>query len=342
MLDNNGSDYDDRSMVSEVSDATGFTQGSRGGGSVYSRGGGGSVYSRGGGGSVYSRGGGGSIYSRRSYRSDAGSVYSSRSNYSNASGVSWSSNQRHKSVNKKSIDDIPMGPEGYCLHHPEVQLAKMGKKGEWKVLLDFCPECAEDSLMLGGAVGVPSTVGSSFRSNTSSSRKESSFRSAKGEGSTRDLTLVEKMPFVDEDGKAGHYSGHVNSDGKPTDKGKMKYVDGSKFSGIWEDGSKIDGRVTSAKKIAASSSSRRQHGPASAMPPPSRRSKSKARNSEVREEDHGRRRPSSRRDESNMSRGGPDHGTRRRSHRVVDDAMRRSRARSRSRAPPLSVVGDGF
>ncbi|KAL7472324.1 hypothetical protein ACHAXS_012652 [Conticribra weissflogii] len=200
--------------------------------------------------------------------------------------------------------------------------------------------------MLGGAVGVPSTVGSSFRSNASSSRKESSFRSARGESSSQDLTLVEKMPFVDEDGKAGHYTGNVNSDGKPTGKGKMKYVDGSKFSGIWEDGSKIDGRVTSAKKLAASSSSSRmQHGPASAVPPPSRRSKSKARNSEVREEDHSHRRPSSRRDESIMSRGGPDHGTRRKSHRVVDDAMRqsaRSRARSRSRAPPLSVVGDGF
>mmetsp|Transcript_10325 Transcript_10325/g.20626 ORF Transcript_10325/g.20626 Transcript_10325/m.20626 type:complete len:80 (-) Transcript_10325:398-637(-) len=47
------------SMVLEVSNATGFMQGSRGGGSVYSR--------------------GGLVYSRRSYRSDARSVYSSTS-----------------------------------------------------------------------------------------------------------------------------------------------------------------------------------------------------------------------------------------------------------------------
>jgi hypothetical protein len=29
--------------------------------------------------------------------------------------------------------------DGYCLHHPDVQLAETCRKGGWNVLLDFCP-----------------------------------------------------------------------------------------------------------------------------------------------------------------------------------------------------------
>ncbi len=71
------------------------------------------------------------------WRADA-SVRSSRSQRS------WSSKQ-----SKKRIDDsfLPLDEDGYCLHHPDVQLAEKCRKSGWNVLLDFCPGKKRDYLV---------------------------------------------------------------------------------------------------------------------------------------------------------------------------------------------------
>jgi hypothetical protein len=137
--------------------------------------------------------------------------------------------------------------DGFCTHHPDVQLAKLGRKGEWKVLMDFCPECAEASLMIGGAPG------SKVRKQSSKSRlsrrdlDEQSVKSSRSNHSEK--TFVEKMPYIDNDGKPGHYTGYLNLEGKPNGRGKMKYVDGKKFDGIWKDGNQIHGKVSYKKGV---------------------------------------------------------------------------------------------
>jgi hypothetical protein len=115
---------------------------------------------------------------------------------------------------------LPLDKDGYCTHHPDVQLAKVGKRGEWKVLMDFCPECAEASLMIGGAVGSKSTKSKSR--TTRRNCDESTVKSAKSTQS--DKHLVKKMPFIDNDGKPGHYTGYLDIDGRPNGRGKMSYM----------------------------------------------------------------------------------------------------------------------
>jgi hypothetical protein len=39
----------------------------------------------------------------------------------------------------------------------------------------------------------------------------------------------------------------VNGDGRPTGRGKMKYKNGSKFEGVWDEGTKIHGKTTQSK-----------------------------------------------------------------------------------------------
>ena len=76
-----------------------------------------------------------SVASSANLRGDA-SVRSSRSYKSVGSQRTWSSKQ-----SKKRIDDsfLPLDKDGYCLHHPDVQLAEISRKGGWNVLFDFCP-----------------------------------------------------------------------------------------------------------------------------------------------------------------------------------------------------------
>jgi hypothetical protein len=171
-------------------------------------------------------------------------VASVRSLRSNISTASWTSNQSRKKVDKGD-SFLPLDKDGYCTHHPDVQLAKMGKRGEWKVLMDFCPECAEESLMIGGAPGSKTT-----KSKSRSSRRYSNQSTVKSNHS--DKTFVEKMPFIDNDGKPGHYTGYLNLDCKPHGRGKMKYLDGTKFDGLWEAGDQLEGKVSYKKKGASS------------------------------------------------------------------------------------------
>lgn len=93
----------------------------------------------------------GSLFSGCDDRSVANSAYnlradvsvrSSRSYKSMNSQRSWSSKQ-----SKKRIDDsfLPLDEDGHCLHHPDVQLAEICRKGGWNVLLDFCPGKKRDT-----------------------------------------------------------------------------------------------------------------------------------------------------------------------------------------------------
>lgn len=68
----------------------------------------------------------------------------SRSYKSMNSQRSWSSKQ-----SKKRIDDsfLPLDEDGYCLRHPDVQLAEICRKGGWNVLLDFCPGKKRECLL---------------------------------------------------------------------------------------------------------------------------------------------------------------------------------------------------
>ena len=174
---------------------------------------------------------------------------------SSRSTSSWTSDQSKKRVADTDNTFMPLDADGFCVHHPDVQLAKMSKRGGWKVLLDFCPECAQDSLLLGGAVGSKADIRSSGKSVSCS------------DSGTSHSMFVEKMPYIDEDGKLGHYTGNVDIDGRPHGQGKMKYVNGSKFVGLWEEGNKVEGQVTRAKQRSRSSvaiapsqtASRRRH-----------------------------------------------------------------------------------
>jgi hypothetical protein len=211
----------------------------------------------------------------------------------------------------KNSSFLPLDADGFCVNHPDVQLAKMSKNGDWKVLLDFCPECAGDSLMIGG-----NPAGGGGGNKKSSSKRRESYAShgrsrsdrsngnmgggsdspittTKIEGGDGKSMFVEKMPFVDEGGKVGHYTGHVNIEGKPHGEGKMRYVNGKVFDGSWEKGRKVHGRMSGAKKSSSTrksqSSNRDDVEPAGAAPSSSSRrrarsSKPTSRISEISEE----------------------------------------------------------
>ena len=91
--------------------------------------------------------------STRSRRSACRSVVSAsrsvKSTGSAKSMASWTSNQSKKRVQEgHDISFLPLDADGFCLHHPDVQLAKMSKQGGWKVLLDFCPGESNRLLLL--------------------------------------------------------------------------------------------------------------------------------------------------------------------------------------------------
>lgn len=79
-------------------------------------------------------------------RGDA-SVRSTRFYKSITSQRSWSSKQSRTRMNKTDVSFLPLDEDGYCLRHPDVQLAE-SKKGAWNLLLDFCPgKSHQDSAM---------------------------------------------------------------------------------------------------------------------------------------------------------------------------------------------------
>lgn len=138
---------------------------------------------------------------------------------------------------------------------PDVQLCEITRRGNWKVLLDFCPSCAADSLAVGGpAKAKPS------RGLDSDNGSFISGKSARSSASSS--TLVSKMPYVDMDGRPGRYSGRVTCEtGLPTGSGRIDYIDGDCYDGVFLEGTKVHGKVTGKRtkgsKIPASRSTQR-------------------------------------------------------------------------------------
>lgn len=212
-------------------------------------------------------------------RSSAASRSSRRSSFrsvdSERSCTSWSTG-RSSGARVRGADDsfLPLDDEGYCRYHVDVQLAKMDKRGGgFRMLMDFCPECASDSLLLGGNKRKSKRESSRRKRRTSLTSANSSCKSGRsGRSGDSHSTYIESMPYVDGDGKPGHYTGHVDCEGQPNGRGKMKYLSGIKFDGVWHQGTKLTGRTSAskmkkgflkAKKLSGEKSSAQQRGRAS-------------------------------------------------------------------------------
>jgi hypothetical protein len=63
------------------------------------------------------------------------------------------------------------------------------------------------------------------------------------------------MKYRDENGKDGRYSGDVNEDHEPHGQGKMKYKDGTAFTGVWSDGVAVHGKSSVEKRSGKLASS---------------------------------------------------------------------------------------
>ena len=123
----------------------------------------------------------------------------------------------------------------------DVQLCEITRRGNWKVVLDFCPGCAADSLAVGGPAKAkpPRGLDSDASSFISGHSKRSS-------GSIS--TSVSKMPYVDMDGRPGRYSGRISCQtGLPNGFGRVFYKEGDCFSGLFREGTKVHGKVTNKK-----------------------------------------------------------------------------------------------
>ncbi|KAL9183698.1 hypothetical protein ACHAXT_004554 [Thalassiosira profunda] len=219
-----------------------------------------------------------SVASRQS-RGSVRSFASKSSRGSDRSTSSWSSGgssgRRVHRTNSKDESFLPLDEEGYCLRHPDVQLAQMSRRGGLKIIMDFCPECAEESLARGGSGGSREIVAK--RNNSTESvcsshhSRRSSFRS---DGSSS--TYIERMPYVDGEGHPGHYTGHVDEEGQPDGEGKLRYINGDKYDGIWHGGTKLHGKTTKqtrskgrkGKNRRGSWSAEMSPGPAPMPPPP--------------------------------------------------------------------------
>lgn len=171
------------------------------------------------------------------------------------------------SAKKSPRFEYPFDNQGYCHRHSHVRLAKKKLTGGWKILQDFCAECAEED-----EYGENQSDGSRYsrRSRRSAnSRRSASSRKSVGSGakskrpsyrlddddetdsqlsssrSTQNQKkIVKKMNYTDDDGEEGMYTGYVNSQYKPHGSGKMQYRNGERFSGEWCEGTKVHGKTT--------------------------------------------------------------------------------------------------
>ena len=103
-------------------------------------------------------------------------------------------------------------------------------------LLSNSTECAEASLVVGGSIGGDDKL-----------RRKTSVTSASCRSGNSHSTFIESMPYIDGDGKPGHYTGHVDREGQPNGQGKMKYISGAKYDGVWHEGTKLHGKTSSKK-----------------------------------------------------------------------------------------------
>lgn len=203
-----------------------------------------------------------SVSSRNSRRSTTSfrSVGSTRSKKSTRSAKSVGNASRKGGRKTDRYGALPFDTEGYCHAHPSVRLAKKKALGGWKVLHDLCPDCAHDASSNAGST----RSGRSRRSGKSgtgryyddSGSDTSSYKSGKSSSSRKKKIRVKDMKYSDENGKEGRYSGDVNEDHQPNGEGKMKYKDGSVFTGVWSDGSQVHGKTSKGKSSKGSSSSK--------------------------------------------------------------------------------------
>ena len=155
-----------------------------------------------------------------------------------------STNSRGHKVSSGRYGALPFDGEGYCCLHPSVQMAHKKMMGGFKILLDVCPECAAD-----GGIG-PKKKSARRKSGTgrvfddSGSECSSVISGISGSSSISKNFRVKNMKLEDEDGKAGTYTGYVNDEYKPSGNGAIKYNDGSAWSGVWNEGSKVHGKST--------------------------------------------------------------------------------------------------
>ena len=143
-------------------------------------------------------------------------------------------------------------------------LAKKKLIGGWKILQEFCLECAEEdnrsvdsrsSKMSRKSTASRRSTGSRKSSGRKSTRRRS-FSSAGDETASqqssvqseeKEKTKVRKMRYKDDDGEEGRYSGYVNGESKPHGRGKCVYDNGSTFKGEWCEGSKVHGKTSRGK-----------------------------------------------------------------------------------------------
>lgn len=193
-----------------------------------------------------------SVSSRNSRRS-ATSFRSTGSRRSRRSTKSVKSNSSRRGGGKTDrYGALPFDEEGYCHAHPGVRLAKKKALGGWKVIHDICPECAQDAASAAGSLRSRSSrrssgTGRSFDSSGSDAA------SCKSGASRKKKIRVKDMRYKDENGREGRFSGDVDEDHQPHGQGKMKYRDGSVFTGVWSEGSQVHGKTTRAPGRAGKS-----------------------------------------------------------------------------------------
>ena len=138
-----------------------------------------------------------------------------------------------------------------------MRLAKKKLTGGWKILQEFCTECAKDDQDEDHNTTCGKSVCSRSSKRSTRSRVSASQRSEVGETSSELSTsqsevmrkkVVKKMAYTDdENGEEGLYTGYVNLQYKPHGRGKMVYNDGGRYDGTWSEGTKVHGKTTAGK-----------------------------------------------------------------------------------------------
>eukprot|EP00970_Alexandrium_tamarense_P008458 scaffold1618_cov196-Alexandrium_tamarense.AAC.18 len=200
-----------------------------------------------------------SVSSRRS----ANSSRSVRSSRSVKSTRSTRSTGRNFLSNRKKLE-CPFDRRGYCHRHSQVRLAKKKITGGWKILQDFCLECATEDTKDDRSVSSKGSRYSKRSSETKSSRFSRRSRGDDSRGETESAhstsqsdevrkKIVKKMSYTDDSGEEGLYTGYVNMQYKPHGRGKLVYGNGTKYDGTWCEGSKVHGKTGKSKSGAFSS-----------------------------------------------------------------------------------------
>jgi len=181
---------------------------------------------------------------------DDRSVKSNKSTRSNRS--SRSTSKRGQAASSSRYGSMPFDGDGYCVHHPSIQLAKKKKLGGFKIIHDVCPNCMSEA---GGRYSRSSSRDSRRSRSRSRPRKklsddEKSERSSRSRGSAKrkKRIRVKNLKTDDGNGKEGRYSGYVNDEHQPNGEGTIKYKDGSEWEGVWESGFQVDGRLKAASQ----------------------------------------------------------------------------------------------